>query len=86
MGCVKEEPGTLRFDVLRPKKLASQVMLHEECLEEAAFQVDWHGASVSHLRSESTDMIAKLDGVPCASLEKQTQAAPGRQIPAQRSP
>jgi quinol monooxygenase YgiN len=69
MGCVKEEPGTRRFDVLHPRKLADQVMLYEEYLDEAAFQVDWQGAYVSHLRSESTDMIAKLDGVPCAILE-----------------
>ena len=67
--CLKEEPGKLRFDVLRPKKLANHVMLYEEYLDEAAFQVHWNGASVSRLRSESTDMIAKLDGVPCAVLE-----------------
>ena len=67
--CLKEEPGTLRFDVLRPKKLVNQVMLYEEYLDEAAFQVHWNGASVSRLRSVSTDMIAKLDGVPCAVLE-----------------
>jgi quinol monooxygenase YgiN len=69
MGCLKEEPGTLRCDVLRPKKLANQVMLYEEYLDDAAFQVQCNEASVSRLRSESTDMIAKLDGVPCAVLE-----------------
>ena len=67
--CLKEEPGTLRFDVLRPKKLANQVMLYEEYLDDAAFQVHWNGASVARLRSESADMIAKLDGVPCAVME-----------------
>ena len=67
--CLKEEPGTLRFDVLRPKKLAKQVMLYEEYLDDAAFQVHWNGASVARLRSESADMIAKLDGVPCAVME-----------------
>lgn len=67
--CLKEEPGTLRFDVLRPKKLASQVMLYEEYIDDAAFQVHWNGASVARFRSESTDMIAKLDGVPCAVME-----------------
>ena len=67
--CLKEEPGTLRFDVLRPKELANQVMLYEEYLDDAAFQVHWNGASVACLRSESADMIAKLDGVPCALME-----------------
>jgi len=67
--CLKEERGTLRFDVLRPKKLANQVMLYEEYLDDAAFQVQCNEASVSHLHSETTDLIAKLDGVPCAVLE-----------------
>lgn len=67
--CLKAEPGTLRFDVLRPKKLENKIMLYEEYQDDAAFQVHWNGASVAQLRSESGDMIAKLDGVPCTVID-----------------
>jgi quinol monooxygenase YgiN len=66
--CLKDEPGTLRFDVLRPKEAENKLMLYEEYRDEAAFQDHWNGASIARLRSESTDMIAKLDGVPCTVM------------------
>ncbi|HEY5959770.1 MAG TPA: antibiotic biosynthesis monooxygenase [Polyangiaceae bacterium] len=67
--CLKEEPGTLRFDVLRPEKLTNQVLLYEEYLDDAAFQVHLNGASMARLLAESANMIVQLDSVPCAVAE-----------------
>lgn len=67
--CLKEELGTLRFDVLRPAKPTNQVLLYEEYLDDAAFQVHLNGASFARLRAESVNMIIKLDSVPCEVAE-----------------
>jgi (4S)-4-hydroxy-5-phosphonooxypentane-2,3-dione isomerase len=41
--CLKDEPGTVGFDVLRPRNDEHQVMLYEVYTDDAAFQVHWNG-------------------------------------------
>jgi quinol monooxygenase YgiN len=66
--CLKDEPGTVRFDVLRPQNDEHQVMLYEVYTDEAAFQVHWNGPHVARMRAETTGMIAKLSGIRCTLL------------------
>ena len=66
--CLKDEPGTLRFDVLRPRNEENTVMLYEVYEDEAAFQVHWNGPSVARMRAETTGMVAKLTGTRCSLL------------------
>jgi quinol monooxygenase YgiN len=66
--CLKDEPGTLRFDVLRPRNEENTIMLYEVYEDEAAFQVHWNGPSVARMRAETTDMVAKLTGTRCSLL------------------
>jgi len=71
--CLKDEPGTLRFDVLRPRNEENKVMLYKVMLyevyeDDAAFQIHWNGPSVARMRAETTEMVAKLAGIRCSLL------------------
>ena len=64
--CLKDEPGTLRFDVLRPEK---NLMLYEVYEDEAAFQAHRNGASVARFREEAAAIDRKLTFISCSLLE-----------------
>ena len=66
--CLRDEPGTLRFDLLRPRDEENRVILYEVYANDAAFQVHWNGPSVARMRVETTGMVAKLTGIRCALL------------------
>lgn len=66
--CLKDEPGTLRFDVLRPRNDENTIMLYEVYEDDAAFQVHWNGPSVARMRADTTGMVAKPTGIRCALL------------------
>lgn len=67
--CLKDEPGTLRFDVLRPRNEENSVLLYEVYADDAAFQVHWNGPHVARMRAETTGMVTKLTGIRCSLLE-----------------
>ena len=67
--CLKDEPGTLRFDVLRPRNEENTVLLYELYEDDAAFQIHWNGPSVARMRVETSGMVAKLTGIRCSLLD-----------------
>ena len=67
--CLRDEPGTLRFDVLRPRTEDGKVLLYELYEDDAAFQVHWNGPSVARMRSETAGMVTKLNGTRCTLLD-----------------
>jgi (4S)-4-hydroxy-5-phosphonooxypentane-2,3-dione isomerase len=67
--CLKDEPGTLRFEVLRPRTEENKVLLYEVYEDDAAFQVHWNGPSVARMRAESIGMVEKLTGTRCSLLD-----------------
>lgn len=64
--CLKDEPGTLRFDVLRPE---NNLMLYEVYEDEAAFQVHWNGPSIARFRKETAGVERKLTFIKCSLLD-----------------
>jgi len=64
--CLRDEPGTLRFDVLLPEK---NLMLYEVYEDEAAFQAHRNGTSVARFRAETEAIERKLTFVVCDVLE-----------------
>jgi quinol monooxygenase YgiN len=66
--CLKDEPSTLRFDILRPQKEENKVMLYEVYQDEAAFQLHWNGPHVARVREETAIMVAKVTGIRCSVL------------------
>jgi (4S)-4-hydroxy-5-phosphonooxypentane-2,3-dione isomerase len=67
--CLKDEPGTLQFEVLVPREDDTKVLLYEVYRDHAAFNVHWNGTSVARLREEATGMIVKVSGTRCALAE-----------------
>ena len=67
--CLKDEPGTLRFEVLRPRTEENKVLVYEVYEDDAAFQVHWQGPSVARIRAETAGMVEKLSGIRCSLLE-----------------
>jgi len=67
--CIKDEPGTLQFDVLLPRQDATKVMLYELYRDEAAFDTHWNGQSLARFREEATGMIASVSGARCDLVE-----------------
>ena len=67
--CLKEEPGTLQFDVLRPSNADNSVLLYEVYADDAAFQVHWNGPHVARMRAETAGMVANLTGIRCSLLD-----------------
>ena len=64
--CLKDEPGTLRFDVLRPE---NNLMLYEVYEDEAAFQVHRNGPSITRFREEAAGVVRKLTFIRCSLLD-----------------
>ena len=67
--CLKDEPGTLQFEVLVPLEHDTKVLLYEVYRDDAAFNVHWSGTSVARLREEAAGMIVKVYGTRCALVE-----------------
>lgn len=66
--CLRDEPGTLRFDVLQPRNEANTVLPYEVYEDDAAFQVHWNGPSVARVQAETREMVVKLTGIRCSLL------------------
>ena len=68
---LKDEPGTLAFEILRPRNDASKVMLYELYADDAAFDAHWNGASIKRIReeAEAAGISMKISGVRCTPVE-----------------
>ncbi len=60
--CLKNEPGTLGFEILRP---AQNLMLYEVYESEAAFQAHRDGPMVARFRDEAKHIERKLTFTTC---------------------
>ena len=63
---LKDEPGTLQFEVLLPKDDDTKVLSYEMYRDDAAFEVHVKAPSLARLREEIAGMVVKLHGVRCA--------------------
>ena len=64
--CLRDEPGTLRFDVLQPDQ---NLMLYEVYEHEAAFEAHRNGASVARFREDAAGVERKLAFIRCSLLD-----------------
>jgi (4S)-4-hydroxy-5-phosphonooxypentane-2,3-dione isomerase len=67
--CLKDEPGTLAFEVLVPHDDQTKVLLYEVYQNEAAFDVHFNGSSIKRIRDEAGAMMVKLYGTRCTLVE-----------------
>ena len=66
---LKNEPGTLQFEVLLPKDDDTKVFSFEMYQDAAAFEVHLNGPSLAQLREEIAGMVMKLHGIRCAVVD-----------------
>ena len=66
---VKDEPGTLQFEVLLPKDDDTKVRVYEMYQDAAAFEVHLNGTSLAQWKKETAEMVLKLHGVRCAVVD-----------------
>jgi len=64
--CLREEPGTLVFEVLVPHKEPDRLMLYERYVDRAAFEAHWNGASLATAKTEAGARLKKINGIFCA--------------------
>ena len=67
--CLKDEQGTLQFEILLPKDDDTKVLLYEVYRDDAAFEVHRKGPSFAWWREETAGMVAKLYGTRCTVLD-----------------
>jgi (4S)-4-hydroxy-5-phosphonooxypentane-2,3-dione isomerase len=63
--CLKDEPGTLSFEILRPEQ---SLMLYEVYENEAALQAHRNGPLVARFRDEAAKVERKLSFITCNIL------------------
>jgi len=66
---LKDEPGTLQFEVLLPKDDDTKVLSYEVYRDAAAFEAHLKGPSLAQLREEIAGAAMKLHGVRCAVVD-----------------
>ena len=63
--CLKEEPGTLQFEVLVPLEEPSKLLLFELYADSSAFSVHSKGPSIARYREEVGAKIVKVTRYKC---------------------
>ena len=66
---LKNEPGTLQFEVLLPKGDDTKVLAYEMYRDAAAFEVHLSGPSLAQWKEETAEMVVNLHGVRCAVVD-----------------
>jgi (4S)-4-hydroxy-5-phosphonooxypentane-2,3-dione isomerase len=69
--CLKDEPGTLAFEILRPRYGDSKVLLYELYADDAAFEAHWNGPSIKRVReeAEAAGITMKISGTRCTPVD-----------------
>jgi len=66
---LRDEPGTLQFEVLLPRSDNTKVMLYELYTDDAAFEAHRNGPSIKRVNEEAAEMLVKVSGTRCTPAE-----------------
>jgi (4S)-4-hydroxy-5-phosphonooxypentane-2,3-dione isomerase len=58
--CLRDEPGTLRFEVMISREDDSKLLVYEVYQDDAAFDMHRNGLSIAKFREETASMGIKL--------------------------
>ena len=67
--CLKDEPGTMRFEVLIPRDDEARIHLLEVYQDDAAFDAHRSGTSIARWREETAEMGVKIHVMRCTPVE-----------------
>lgn len=63
---LRDEPGTVAFEVLVPEKEADRIMLYERYKDRAAFDAHWKGKSLAIAKAAAGPRLKNITGMVCA--------------------
>ncbi|MGB7949474.1 MAG: antibiotic biosynthesis monooxygenase [Candidatus Binatia bacterium] len=63
--CLKEEPGTLAFEVLVPSEDSTKLLVYELYADPASFAAHMAGKSMAQLQSEVGSKVTSITGTQC---------------------
>ena len=61
--CLRDEPGTLTFEVMLPREAPDRIHLYEVYRDQAAFDAHWNGPSLAQFRRETEGKMAITAGI-----------------------
>src|ERR1700739_2818011 len=67
--CLKDEPGTVQFDVMVPADDSGKVLLYEVYRDEAPFDAHSKGPSLAQRRAEAGSLMKKVTATRCTLVE-----------------
>ncbi|HML07528.1 MAG TPA: putative quinol monooxygenase [Xanthobacteraceae bacterium] len=67
--CLRDESGTVQFEVLLPHDGNTKVLVYEVYQDQAAFDAHWNGPSLARLREEAAGMMVNVTGIRCDLIE-----------------
>jgi quinol monooxygenase YgiN len=67
--CLKNEPGTLQFEILLPRDDETRILSYEVYRDDAAFEVHRNGPSLAKLREEIAEIVVALHGTRCTVVD-----------------
>ncbi|MDH2386797.1 antibiotic biosynthesis monooxygenase [Bradyrhizobium sp. CER78] len=62
---LRDEPGTLHFDILVPREDASKLLIYEVYQDDAAFEAHRNARSIAQFREESAGLGIKITATRC---------------------
>ena len=66
---LKDEPGTLQFEVLLPRDDDTKLLVYEVFRDDAAFEEHGNAASIARFRKETDGMFEKIYSTRCTPTE-----------------
>ncbi len=66
---LKDEPGTLQFEVLAPREDDTKLFVYEVYRDDAAFETHQNAASIARFREEAAGMFGKIHGTRCTPVD-----------------
>jgi quinol monooxygenase YgiN len=67
--CLKDEPGTLRFEVLAPRDDDTRVLIYEVYADDDAFETHRRQPSIARWREETAGMVVSVQVTKCALVD-----------------
>jgi (4S)-4-hydroxy-5-phosphonooxypentane-2,3-dione isomerase len=66
---LKDEPGTLQFEVLVPREDDTKLFVYEVYRDDAAFEEHRNAVSIARFRKETDGMFEKIYATSCTPAE-----------------
>jgi (4S)-4-hydroxy-5-phosphonooxypentane-2,3-dione isomerase len=67
--CLKNEPGTLQFEVMLPREDDSRILIYEVYQDDAAFEAHRNAPSIGQWRGATAGIGVKVIATRCTPVE-----------------